>query len=313
MRAFLALVLAVGLAQDAGPSVALSDVDAVKALYASAAYEEALQRLDRVPPADATPQLEQLRALSLLALGRTADAEAAFERLVRLDPLYVLSEADVSPRVAEMFADVRQRTLPAAARALYVKGKSAFDQAQYGEATRQLQALLTVLADPALASQTAVVDDLKQLAEGFLRLAELERQAAARAAAPPPSPSPAPPPAAARAPAEAAAGAPTTVTKIVIYSAADSGVTPPVEVERRMPPWAPPPVMARSAEFRGVLDIVVDELGSVESAVMTRPTVATYDVVLLDATRRWRFVPAQRNGEPVKYRLSYSVVLEPRR
>ncbi len=36
-------------------------------------------------------------------------------------------------------------------------------------------------------------------------------------------------------------------------------------------------------------------------------------VSLLAATRTWRFEPARLNGEPVKYRLTFEVVLAPRR
>jgi len=103
------------------------------------------------------------------------------------------------------------------------------------------------------------------------------------------------------------------VTKIIVYSAADTNVTPPVEVVRRMPPWAPTPVIARSAEYRGDLEIIVNEIGAVESAVMNRSTVPTYDLVLLEAARRWRFKPAMLDKQAVKYRLIYSVTLSPRR
>jgi TonB family protein len=307
MVALAALLLALGLIQGQAPAVALSDLDAVKSLYASASYEEALTRLDQVDPADESAQLDQYRALSQLALGRTADAEQTFDRLVHRDPQYVLSESDVSPRVAAMFHEVRQRVLPSVAREMYAKGKSSFDQRRYDDASAQLKALLSVLSDADLAAQAAVVDDLKQLAQGFLRLSEIEIEAAARAAAAPP-----PPPA----PVEPVAPAPDpnalTVTKIVIYTADDAGVIPPVEVERRMPPWTPPAIMARSAQYRGALEIVVNEVGSVESATMIQPTVPGYDVVLLDAAHRWRFQPARRNGQTVKYRLRYSVVLSPR-
>jgi len=168
-----------------------------------------------------------------------------------------------------------------------------------------LKQLLAVLDDPDLAGQTTGTDDLKQLAEGFVRLAELENAMAVRAAAPavPVLPGPAPDPS------DPAA----VVTKIIVYSAADTNVTPPVEVVRRMPPWAPTPVIARSAEYRGDLEIIVNEIGAVESAVMNRSTVPTYDLVLLEAARRWRFKPAMLDKQAVKYRLIYSVTLSPRR
>ncbi len=314
----ITFVLAVALlsgtttAQSDAPTVSLSDVDAVKASYAAANYDDALQRISALEPERVSAQLEQYRALSLLALGRSAEAEQAFERLVRRAPLYRITEADVSPRIATMFREVRRRVLPSVAREMYARGKSSYDQKEFADATDQLKELLAVLSDPDVEGAAAGLDDLKQLAEGFVRLAEVETTLAARAAAPPPPSSPAPAPAAAAAP---PAPDPTAaiVTKIIVYSAADTGVTPPVELERRMPPWVPPSVIARSnAEYRGELEIVVNEIGTVESAAMTRPTVPSYDLTLLESARRWRFKPALLGGQTVKYRLTYNVALTPR-
>jgi tetratricopeptide (TPR) repeat protein len=313
----IAFVLAVALAsgvttaQADSPTVSLSDADAVKASYAAASYDDALQRIAALEPERVTPQIEQYRALSLLALGRGPEAEQAFERLVRKAPLYRITDSDVSPRIATMFRDVRRRVLPSVARELYARGKSSYDQKQFSEASDQLRELLTVLSDPDLEGQNAGVDDLKQLAEGFIRLAEVETALAARAAAPPP-----PPPVAAVEPVAPPAPDPTapTVTKIVIYSASDTGVTPPEEIERRMPPWVPPPVIARSnAEYRGELEVVVNEAGAVEAAFMVRPTVPSYDLTLLESARRWRFKAATLKGQAVKYRLTYNVALTPRK
>jgi tetratricopeptide (TPR) repeat protein len=311
MIAFLlavALLSGMKTAQADAPTVSLSDADAIKASYAAANYDDALQRIGALTPDRVTPRIEQYRALSLLALGRNDEAEQAFERLVRQAPLYRISESDVSPRIATMFQDVRRRVLPSVAREMYAKGKSSYDQKQFTEASAQLTDLLTLLDDPDLGAGT---DDLRQLAEGFIRLAEIETTLAARAAAPPPTPAPAPVP-------EAAPPAPdptaAVVTKIVVYSASDMGVAPPVELERRMPPWAPPPVIARSkAEFHGEITLVINEIGAVESAAMSRPTVPSYDVTLLEAARRWRYRPATLNGQTVKYRLSYDVALTPQR
>jgi tetratricopeptide (TPR) repeat protein len=305
ISALLGVVLVVTMAQADAPSVSLSDADTVKQLYVSAAYEEALRHLDAMDASQVTEQLDQYRALSLLALGRNAEAEQAFDRMVRRAPLYRIGENDVSPRIAAMFTDVRRRVLPAVARDMYLAGKSSFDQKHYGEADRQMKALIAVLADPDMTDENGAVDDLRQLADGFMRLSEIElenaRKAAEAAAAPPP-PRPAPVTPADPAP---------TVTRIVIYSAGDSGVTPPVELERRMPPWTPPPIIARNAQFRGVLDVVVNEAGAVESATMDRPTMPSYDLTLLDAARRWRYTPAMSGTQPVKYRLEYNVVLAP--
>lgn len=214
---------------------------------------------------------------------------------MRLAPLYAIPESDVSPRVFSRFREIRQRVLPAAVRDLYATAKASFDGKQFETAVAQFGDLMRLLADDDLAVEAAALADVKQLGDGFRRLAELEvasaraaAEATARAAAVPP-----PPPVAAAPPANQV-----VVTKIVVYSADDTGVVPPVEIERFMPPWSPPAVMARSAEYRGTLEVIVDETGGVQDARMVRPTVPAYDLTLTGATRRWRFEPARRNGEP---------------
>ena len=37
----------------------------------------------------------------------------------------------------------------------------------------------------------------------------------------------------------------------------------------------------------------------------------SYDPLLLEATKTWKFRPASLNGEPVKYRRRYEIILHP--
>src|SRR5262245_5887563 len=78
---------------------AAPDLANVRELYASASYAEALEVLGALEGADNTEVVEQYRALCLLALGRTTDAERALERIILRRPLYVVPAADVSPRL----------------------------------------------------------------------------------------------------------------------------------------------------------------------------------------------------------------------
>lgn len=297
-------LLALTLAQS--PQTA-TDLEAVHALYAAASYEDVLTRLSRLDPADVSPELEQYRAMCLLALGRQIEAEAAFDRLVRRAPLFTLAESEISPRIFGVFRETRRRVLPSVARDLYAKGKTSFDEKRYSDASMELRELMRVLNDPELASQTDTFIDLRQLAAGFIQLAEIEiarAEAEARAAAEVPAP-----PVQADATPETV---PPSAPAFTVYSRDDRDVTPPVEIERTMPPWNPPSPLARSGEFHGVLEIIVDESGRVEGAHMLRPTVALYDRSLVDQAMRWRFEPALRDGRTVKYRLWYQVVLGPR-
>jgi hypothetical protein len=142
------------------------------------------------------------------------------------------------------------------------------------------------------------------LGEGFLKLADGEVVAAARAAQAA---------AAARAAAAAAPPPPVAPKAPVIYSAADTSVVPPTDVDRRLPMWNPPTVLARTTEYSGVLELVIDERGAVETASMRRPVAPTYDPVLLVAAKSWKFQPATREGVPVKYRKDIDILLAPRR
>ena len=84
---------------------AAGDLDSAKALYAAASYEEALATLDQLGAADSI-QVNQYRALCLLALGRARDAEAPLQQIVSADPLYKLPAGEVSPRLVDLFRDV---------------------------------------------------------------------------------------------------------------------------------------------------------------------------------------------------------------
>jgi TonB family protein len=274
---------------------AVSDLAAAKALYASASYEEALSRLSTVRGPDELDQIEEYRALCLLALGRSGEAERALERIVARKPLYMSSE-DTSPRLLGMLHDVRKRLLPAAARAEYAKAKADFDEKKYAPAIDGFKDLLAIVSDPDTADARASLADLKQLGEGFLKLATAEAAAATK---PAPQPEPAP--------------ATTSVSpkEPVIYSADDLEVTAPVEIHRVMPAWTPSlPTQAR-LEFRGTLEVVVDETGQVSSAAIRKATTPGYDAVLLEAAKTWRYRPATRNGVPVRYRTFIDVLLKP--
>jgi hypothetical protein len=264
-----------------------------KALYESASYEAALEVLSTVDKPDALEQIELYRALCLLALGRTGEAERSLAKIVLRKPLYKLEESETPPRLVALFRDVRKRTLPAAARELYVHAKASFDNKRFEAATAELKELLAVLADAGVPDDDVGLADLKLLAEGFLSLSTAE--AAPRKVSPQPEKAP-----------DASTGAPT------VYSALDADVSPPVELERRMPVWDPPDPLTRNTTFQGLLEIVIDERGGVESAVLKKPIFAFYNAALLASTRQWRFQPATRNGIAVKYRKEFDIVLRPR-
>jgi TonB family protein len=279
---------------------AAGDLDSAKALYAAASYEEALATLDQLGAADSI-QVNQYRALCLLALGRARDAEAPLQQIVSTDPLYKLPAAEVSPRLVDLFRDVRKRTLPTTARQLYTRAKSNYDAKNLPEAAKDFKTLLALLNDPEAADRGNELADLKSLAEGFLTLAD------AQLAAPKP-PAPAPVSAVTAAAALAPAAAP---AERRIYTSEDSDVKPPIELQRQMPSWTPTSATQKISTFRGAVRVVIDEKGTVESADILSSVYPTYNVLLLKAAKTWRYQPAMRLGVPVKYATTIEVVLRP--
>jgi hypothetical protein len=88
-----------------------------------------------------------------------------------------------------------------------------------------------------------------------------------------------------------------------IYSARDSDVTPPIATYPRLP--AEPPSGVRAEAF-STLELLVTETGAVESVKLRgRPShlaEALLATMNLSAAKTWRFVPALKDGRPVKYR-----------
>jgi hypothetical protein len=312
---FIVLALWLTAAPQGSAITPSPDLAAARALYASGAYEEALARLATVRDDSSAAEAAQYRALCFVALGRNAEAQRALEELFTRMPLFKMSEADVAPRVVAMYQQVRRRLLPSLAKSLYAGAKASFEQRQYAVAASQFRTMLTLLGDEDDLDDATGLTDLKLLADGFLKLAEGQAAAAPKVDAKPAAPSrddqpnvtardvaPAMPPAAPASPGRPANS---------IYSAADADVTPPVEFVRAMPAWHPPNNVAARRTFEGVLRIVIDERGSVESANMVENVSPGYDELLLAAARLWQYRPARRNGQAVKYEKLITITLAP--
>jgi TonB family protein len=292
--AALALVLSVAPAAAAAPE----DLDSVKELYASASYEEALNRLDALSGNVDIVVANQYRALCLLGLGRANDAESALREIVTANPLYRVSPNDVSPRLVALFADVRKRALPGAARQLYGKAKHDYDEKNHASAVAQFKTLIELLSDKDL-QQSREAGDLKDLAEGFLTLADAQLAKTT------------PPAVTAPAASVASAPAPVVPKPPLIFSAENRDVRGPIEVQRTMPPWSPTSAMDQRRTFRGVLRLTIDEEGRVEEAELLAPVFPGYNDELLRAAKTWRYRPATRGGAAVKYSLTLAIVLRP--
>lgn len=268
----------------------------VQSLYASAAYEDALAAMPAAG-APATRDIEQYRALCLLALGRAKDAGAAVERLLSQDPLFVPAKEDTPPRLQVMYDEVRVRVVPEIAKATYVEAKSAWARKDAAAAQAVFQRTLDIIAsvpDPAALG----LADLRELAAGFLQLAD--------AAAPPASARP-------------AGRASTSVPNAVGTAGEDTtGARPdvqwqgPVAIRQDMPAWhAPSDSPTRRIEYRGLIRVTIDPAGQVADAKVVKASHPTYDGAVLRAAKRWAYQPATRNGVPVASEKEIEVVLRP--
>jgi tetratricopeptide (TPR) repeat protein len=291
----VAVAASVANAQDAGVRTPDDAIAVTRELYASASYAEALAALERLK-IDARPEqaseLERYEVLCLMALGRADEAERAIERLVTRDPLYRFDASDASPRVRLTFSTVRRRVLPGVVRSLYAEGKRAYDRKAYAEAAEALERVLQVIAEAEAESEG--IDDLQTLASGFLELSRASLPAA-QAASP-------------QAPSALASVAPIGDT-----GSATPSPTEPVAIRQELPKWT----FSRSgslyeAEFRGAIEVDIDESGVVVSATIVVPIHPNYDPLLLDAARSWTYQPATRNGKPIRAQKRIAISLRPR-
>ena len=265
--------------------------------YAAAAYEDALATLTRVEQAspDVARQVEQYRVFCLFALGRTAEAETSAEEFMRSQPLARLDDA--SPRIEAMFLAVRKRLLPSLIRAEYRTARSALDEKNFPKGEPHLIQTRKMLA---AAQEAGAWDeglaDLSVLVDGFI---ELGRRAAPAPAEAPPQPA-APVATPREADSRPRAEAPVAVA---IYTTGDEGVVPPVVIDQTLPslPSALRGIM-RLARPTGLLDVLVDETGTVQASEIRQSTHPSYDALLLNASRGWKYRPATKDGTPVRFR-----------
>src|SRR5687767_9017635 len=103
-------------AQDTPRAVSLQ---AVKDLYASAAYEEALTAVGKMDSETPNLEAEEYRVFCLVALGRLDEAEKAVETVLMARPEYHTDSAEASPRIQALFKKVRRRIGPGLVKQMY--------------------------------------------------------------------------------------------------------------------------------------------------------------------------------------------------
>jgi hypothetical protein len=178
--------------------------------------------------------------------------------------------------------------VPAYLRTSFATDPAPNAEAQLRKYVDEAWTVLTALADPDVAreSKQPPLADLGTLAVGFQELA-------AKAAAPPPPPAPL----VASAPPQQQLAAPR------VYTGGETGIVPPIAMVQTLPPFPGQVIIPRN----GKLEIVIDESGLVESAMMTGSVSQNYDMMVLSATKAWRYKPATLNGAPVKFRKTVQI------
>lgn len=292
-----AVVLLAGLSGSARAASGSDDtLVRAKSLYAAAAYDEALAVLDqlqRAAPAEDSTSVAEYKVFCLLALDRRDEARQNIAGILHNNPLYLPSADQASPRVQSIFRDVRRQSLPKIVVERYTAAKAAFERKD-ARAVQQFDEVLALLDDRDL-DQTSTLGDLRAVASAFRDLATAVAASAASLAdvrlAQPPALPPEP-------------------ARDIIYTAADADVSPPVAQSQKMPMWRPSPREAVQ-EFKGALRLLIDESGAVISATIPATTRAAYDQLLIRAARDWKFLPAQKQGTPVRYLKLIEIQLKP--
>ena len=264
----------------------------VKALYDGAEYDSALAALHEIDATTlssaAANERTTYEALCLVALDRTSDAEAAVARAMQADPLFTVG-AEVSPRLRDLVARVREKLQPELVQAHYKRGKALYEKHDFAAAIDEF-GLVLKMTDPVegrsqLPSELA---DIRSLAGDFRELARsATHPAATSGAAPPPAPKPAP-------------------THVNVPPA----VVPPVAIRQDVPPFPGDLVQALrngpgTATVTLELRIAAD--GHVETAKIVHGLHPVFDQQLIAATSRWKYQPGTIDGRPAEFTKELSV------
>src|SRR5206468_421607 len=73
-----------------------------------------------------------------------------------------------------------------------------------------------------------------------------------------------------------------------------------------------PPLSDVFAVRQGIVEVVVDESGAVETATMRSPVNPVYDRLVLASAKGWRYKAATLNGKPVRFRKMVQIDLKSR-
>ncbi|HTM05568.1 MAG TPA: hypothetical protein VL173_18790 [Vicinamibacterales bacterium] len=269
-------------------------VDEAKALYANASYEAALKLLDAAPAT--ADDADEYRALCLLALNRTDDAQRVLERLITHAPTLVPASDDFPPRFLSLYNAVRERLLPTIVMDVLAKAREDFKTSKPTEAARRFQQVLTLSKEPSLAERQEV-QGAATVAAAFLDLLKATDGASSRAALAAPRPTAA----------SAAAAATTTPAP----EPAKPVTAPAVAIRQTVPRWSATSRGEPASTLQGAVRILIGVDGKVRFASIEARIDPRYDELLLNAAYNWVYKPAMMNGMPVESERLITVQVTP--
>jgi TonB family protein len=310
LLAFLCCMCAPGfatpVAQEAEAAATAGDV---RRLYESADYEQAMRIVDALLAkgplaADEQRLLQRYRALCLLAFGKTGEAEATIETLLRGDPLFA-PDGDMPPRLTAMVNEARGRMARSLVTETYQRGRDRLKSGETAAARTDMTTVVAMIDDPTLQlGDDPFFAQLRLLADGFRALSASPTQDAMRESTRPATDDPG-------APAESTAASRTPVATLSLApsptnAGSTNGFVAPRAVAQPLPRFASSSGGVRR-EGEITVDIAAD--GSVTAARMTLGISPAFDASLVDAAKRWRYTPATRLGVPVPYTMRVRVVV----
>lgn len=93
-----------------------------------------------------------------------------------------------------------------------------------------------------------------------------------------------------------------------MFDSRDTDVTPPRMHQIRLRSESPPgPASQAASGETGLVEVVVSATGTVESAKFVSAPLNVHESMLLSAVKAWRFRPAMRDGQAIRFRLTLPI------
>ena len=196
-------------------------------------------------------------------------ARMAFDARVLTDPLYQLDSRQATPQAVAALRESKRLLLPGIAKREYLRGQTEFQAGEYTAAIRTLERAVRLMGDSDFGP---VPLELRERVQQLLTEVRAAR----------------------------------TLEDNRVYTMADLTVIPPIEQGRQLPESTPAGIPAAKI---GQLEMVIGRNGLVEIVKLHTPLNRYHERMIVSAAKAWRYLPATKNGEPVRFRMFRAVNL----